>query len=321
MVSAAGMWKHYHANEVSADEAYKGKSLLVFGVVDAIEKDAFNNMVLSLRTGDRSLPIPTRVNDSEKVAVAALQKGNHVRLICRGAGMLLDIPGLSHCTFAPLAVPDDPEPPYSDLANEVPSIEARIAALPAYRDVWNDGHENDRRLLLSAMSQLILLSGFTGQVRTACEANQQIQKAAIALWAIAGRQRAWPADFAKNLRGYLASIHSAKHLGVRSEVVDHKGGWDFSAIAYLANEGTPEYFREFMQNRELPGRCAWPGKKPSDGASNPYFAESELAREYMLTLLKVAQSRGEVISAQDCAAVGLRLFTQKGGVGAPYLCL
>jgi hypothetical protein len=235
--------------------------------------------------------------------------------------MLLDIPGLSNCTFAPLAVPDDPEPPIADLANQVPSDEAKLAALPAYRDVWNDGHESGRRLLLSAISQLILLGGFSRQMYASCESNQEIQKAAIILWSIAGKQRDWQEDFAKNLRGYLASIRSAKHLGVRSEVVDRKGGWDFSAIAYLANKGSPEYFREFMQNRELPGRCGWPGKKPSDGASTPYFVESELAREYMLTLLKVAQSHGDVISAQDCSSVGLRLFTQKREIGPPYLCL
>ena len=44
------LWNEYEANEVAADEKYKGKRLLVAGVVDSIDKDVFNNVVLHLRS-------------------------------------------------------------------------------------------------------------------------------------------------------------------------------------------------------------------------------------------------------------------------------
>lgn len=319
MVAAVGMWKHYHANEVAADEAYKGKLLLLFGTVEVIRKDPLNNMVIGLRTGNSSVPIHATVRDSEKAAVAALRKGEHVRLNCRGSGMILGTPMVSHCTFPPLMVPEDPEPENLNLASEVPSLESEISQLASYRDVWNDGHESDRRLLLSAISQLVLMSGFAGRVLSECQSKPDIKRAAVVLWSTSSKQWGWSADFMRNLRSYLASIRSEKHLGVRSDPVDRKGGWDFSAIAYLANTGSPAYFREFMQDRDLPGRYGW--NDQALGAALPYLAEPELAREYMLTLVKVAEKEGRVLTAQDCSAVGLRLLTSRGGGKLVSRCL
>ena len=51
-VKATDLVDEYHRNEVAADERYKGKLLTVVGQVAAIEKDAFDNIVVRLKTAN-----------------------------------------------------------------------------------------------------------------------------------------------------------------------------------------------------------------------------------------------------------------------------
>jgi len=99
-VSALTLWNAYQANEVSADQAYKGQTLIVTGRVSSIGKDMFNDVFLSLRSPNEFMGVRANIADSEERRAAALSKGAGVILRCEGAGMIIGSPILNACVFA-----------------------------------------------------------------------------------------------------------------------------------------------------------------------------------------------------------------------------
>jgi putative nucleic acid binding protein len=96
-VSTLQLWSDYQANEVAADERYKGKELAVVGVVESINKDFEDNAVLQLGAQDESVSVEATLRESEKSKAAELNKGDPITLLCRGKGMPLGSPALSDC--------------------------------------------------------------------------------------------------------------------------------------------------------------------------------------------------------------------------------
>lgn len=47
-MSAVQLGRDYDANEVAADDKYRGQTLLVTGTVESIDKDMFDSLVLHL---------------------------------------------------------------------------------------------------------------------------------------------------------------------------------------------------------------------------------------------------------------------------------
>lgn len=98
-VSSATLFSDYQANEVAADDKYKGKSLLVVGPVADIKKDFADNIVVALGTANQFMPVDARVRASEKSDAARLTKGSMATLRCRGNGMVIGRPQLVDCTI------------------------------------------------------------------------------------------------------------------------------------------------------------------------------------------------------------------------------
>ncbi len=98
-VSASQLQKDYKANEVAADNKYKGKLLRVTGTVESIDKDFLDNVVLKLGTGDMFAEVHATLEDSEKPKAAELSKGKRVRVVCTGGGMVMMSPMLRACTL------------------------------------------------------------------------------------------------------------------------------------------------------------------------------------------------------------------------------
>jgi hypothetical protein len=100
-VTARVLFKAYDANEVSADDTYKGKKIRVSGTVSSIDKDMFDHIIVRLSGGD-SFGINTvdaTVLPSQKGAAAQLSKKQAVTLLCTGNGKVMD-PQLDDCSFA-----------------------------------------------------------------------------------------------------------------------------------------------------------------------------------------------------------------------------
>ncbi|MBX3223807.1 MAG: hypothetical protein KF795_25060 [Labilithrix sp.] len=98
-VTSMQLFNDYQANEVAADNAYKGKQLLVTGTVASIDKGPFGGLVLRLATPNEFMSTMCRMERSEQSALAQLQKGERIRVLCKGTGMVLGSPSLDDCTF------------------------------------------------------------------------------------------------------------------------------------------------------------------------------------------------------------------------------
>lgn len=98
-VTAAQLFTAYQANEVAADQQYKGRALLVKGSVGSIDKDAFGNVIVQLATSNPFMPVRATLESGEKAKAAGLSKGQAIAVACEGGGMLIGDPVLSDCTI------------------------------------------------------------------------------------------------------------------------------------------------------------------------------------------------------------------------------
>jgi hypothetical protein len=97
VTNAQDLAKEYHANEVAADEKFKGKRVRVAARVQSIDKDAFDNIIVQLATDNQFQAVMATMKDEDKAAVAKLSKGQAVAVECRGAGMIIGSPTLRDC--------------------------------------------------------------------------------------------------------------------------------------------------------------------------------------------------------------------------------
>lgn len=117
-ISAGKLVSAYQSNEVVADSKFKDKFLFVSGTVEAVSKNVSGNIVLKLRTGNQYSSAMARFDSKVLVltgmegkgssvvtmkdypvmdAVATVQRGSKVHVICRGDGFFLGIPQLRNC--------------------------------------------------------------------------------------------------------------------------------------------------------------------------------------------------------------------------------
>lgn len=89
------LFADYKENEVSADNKYKGKRVIVAGVVASINKDFKNTAWVGLRTSNQFMPIHAEGLGVEQVS--KLKKGEVIAVTCTGAGMILGSPFLKDC--------------------------------------------------------------------------------------------------------------------------------------------------------------------------------------------------------------------------------
>lgn len=98
-VSAMEMWQQYDANEVSADNYYKGRVFRVTGTVQSIDKDFMDNIVLHLRSPNEFMSTSATVDQEGASQAAQLSKGERVSLTCLVKGRIIGSPVLDDCTF------------------------------------------------------------------------------------------------------------------------------------------------------------------------------------------------------------------------------
>ena len=96
-VTAAELFSAYQANEVSADNSYKGKVILATGTVQSIDKDFTDQAILSLTTSNEFMPVRVYLDTGEASKAASLYRGATVRVLCRGGGMIIGSPNLDGC--------------------------------------------------------------------------------------------------------------------------------------------------------------------------------------------------------------------------------
>jgi len=97
-VKANRLQLDYENNEVAGDQKYRGKTLLVSGIVQSIDRSVGENYFLSLAGGSNMYTSPkAKMADGFKNYLASLKKGQTVHLACQGDGMLVGSAMLNKC--------------------------------------------------------------------------------------------------------------------------------------------------------------------------------------------------------------------------------
>ena len=96
-ITAMQLWKDYDANEVAADNKYKGKWLLVSGEVDSVTKDFSGWPYIILKSPNLIMRTPVRFSSDQTTFAAGLQKGQTVSTLCRCRGQSMGSPDLVDC--------------------------------------------------------------------------------------------------------------------------------------------------------------------------------------------------------------------------------
>jgi len=99
-VSASEIFQAYDANEMAADQRYKGQPLEVTGTIESISSDFSDDAVVNLETGQMFMSVMATGNKDFNSQAVALSKGQRVTLLCEGGGEIAGSPVLRKCEVA-----------------------------------------------------------------------------------------------------------------------------------------------------------------------------------------------------------------------------
>lgn len=102
-VTAQQLYDDYNNNELAADERYKGKTLLVSGVIDSVNNSFGDRPYLTLESGSMFRGVRARLDPAETDKAVQLQKGQTVQIKCIGESLSFGSPTLSQCKIIGVA--------------------------------------------------------------------------------------------------------------------------------------------------------------------------------------------------------------------------
>jgi hypothetical protein len=98
-VGAMRLWRDYAANEVAADNLYKGKTVRVVGRVLSVGKDGRGAAVLDLVSGNPVFHTMATLETAQTQRAATLTRGARVAVQCVGKGVTMRMPQLEDCSL------------------------------------------------------------------------------------------------------------------------------------------------------------------------------------------------------------------------------
>lgn len=134
-VDSSRLYADYQANEVAADNKYKGRLLAVTGTLGSIKKDFTDDTYLGIVTDNEFMPIHADLRAEYVAQAASLEKGQSITVVCTGNGMIVGSPMLKDCAIAasqraPTAVQPQVQPQPQSTA-EVPQPDQVVVEAPA----------------------------------------------------------------------------------------------------------------------------------------------------------------------------------------------
>lgn len=200
------------------------------------------------------------------------------------------------------ALPPEPAPPVADRASDVPGMQAKLLADPAYAAVWT-GPRADLNLFLTVVSQLFATASVPVDLNEKLT-KKKLRDAASQLFLITARQTAFPEDFTNRMRAHLAATKGEAHLGVWSPVAKGSNPHNYTALAAWMNQEDPAYLRELIAAK---GGGSSPFGTEADGGkppSRPYLVD-EAAALQRLSLIAPLTSAEETRVAELRAEASL----------------
>jgi hypothetical protein len=97
-VSAAEMQRAFKENEIAALQRYKGKAVVVSGVVDSIDADVTDKPVVRLLTDEMFSNVSIKLEADQVKYASALAKGVKVSFLCLKVTEVIGSPYLDDCT-------------------------------------------------------------------------------------------------------------------------------------------------------------------------------------------------------------------------------
>jgi hypothetical protein len=95
-IPAANYETEYDANEIAADNKFKGQRILVIGSVSSVSKDFTDESYVLLR-GSGLVGVRAQLNEMGAHSAASFKKGQQVALVCMGSGQAMTIATLDNC--------------------------------------------------------------------------------------------------------------------------------------------------------------------------------------------------------------------------------
>jgi hypothetical protein len=218
-------------------------------------------------------------------------------------------------TAARSALPPEPPPLAADHAEEVPGIEAKLAADAAYTGVWT-GPRADLDLFLTWVSELLEAGDASTDITTPLKAKH-LHEAGVKLYLVFTRLGSFPADFTAQLAKELAATKREPHLGTWSPWASGQPIHDYSALAAWLNREDAGYLREHIAAKSA-GFIHWTTTiNPAYPPVRPYLV-SELDALNRLALLSTLTPEEE--SRRAFLASGGNAQPAASATGAPGGC-
>ncbi len=95
-VSSDRLQKDYSANEVNADNLYRGHLLRVTGAVQAVKKDFMDDVYVVLWTTNEFEGVHANFKGDGN-GLAGVSPGDHIAVRCRGDNVIMGSPMLKDC--------------------------------------------------------------------------------------------------------------------------------------------------------------------------------------------------------------------------------
>lgn len=86
VVTASTLYSAYTANELAADQKYKGRMFVVSGEVESVGNDILGDTYVSLSVGEYLSSVQCMIKDKHRGHVANLSKGQSVQILGRCSG-------------------------------------------------------------------------------------------------------------------------------------------------------------------------------------------------------------------------------------------
>jgi tRNA_anti-like len=91
-ISALELATRYDSNEIAADQSFKGKEIIVNGVVENVGKDILDEMYVALVGPEGSIRgVQCFFSDDHAGQLASLSQGQHVRLQGEVSGLMMNV--------------------------------------------------------------------------------------------------------------------------------------------------------------------------------------------------------------------------------------